>query len=206
MAIAKKTVAKSATKTVAKKQTVAKVEPAQNSIELDVENDEDKDVVIDELIPPVKHSYDNKIGCFTAEKDNGEKLEMFIPEILPSDYCMLVRKFMCLNNAVSIGKYSVGTHACVDYGELENAQDEIYYGEHCYNIVSECGVEFLEKALAKLKSGGRCFVVDSNINLEEIAYKLKGMHVRFVGYGYKLFNHRYWHNHKNMSILLLIKG
>lgn len=166
---------------------------------------EEQPVVQEENIA-VKHEYDDSLGKFTAENNSGEKLEMFVPTVLPSEYCIIVRKFLSVNNGVSIGKYSVGTHKTVDYGELEQIKDGSLESIHCYNIVSERNVDVLKKAISKLKLGGKCFIVDSNIDLTKVIPEIEKIGVRFCGYGYRLFNHKYWFEHKNMSIAFVTKG
>ena len=189
-----------------------KTEPVVKQPQIEIEVDEEP-IVIEESKPEtpkeqeIKHFYNEITGKFTAEKKTDgktEKLEMFMPEILPVEYCMLVKKFMSVNNGVSIGKYSVGTHATVSYGDIDKIADNSIICGHCYNIVSECGVETLEKVISKIKYGGKLFVVDNNTDLTSTVSKLK-LNTRFCGYGFKLFNHKYWHDHKNISIALILK-
>jgi len=205
----KKTSRKRPSKKAEVKQPVIEIEVDDEPIVLDDRQEEVKPEikqVVKAEVPEIKHEYDDKVGKFTAEKDNGEKLEMFTPTVLPSEYCVIVRKFLSVNNGVSIGKYSVGTHKTVDYGELDNVKPNTLESIHCYNIVSECGVDMLRTAISKLKPGGKCFIVESSRDLTKVITKLKDINVRFCGYGFRLFNHNYWHNHKNMSIALIMKG
>lgn len=192
-------------------------------VETQVENIEpvvvvdDKPITIeidDDIIPQkkepvkqsVKHSYDDKNCTFTAVKEDGKKLEFYTPELLSNDYCTLIRKFISLSQGVSIGKYSAGTYKTISYDELENVPDGSLIYAHCYNTVSETNISVLEKVISKLKFGGKLFVADTSTDLTKVLQNINNIGVRFCGYGYKIFNHNYWHNNKNISIALVTKG
>ena len=195
-------------KNVAKKQVVK--ETVQPVIDIEVEEES----VIDDDTPSVEpvnesvveHSYDKDTGHFVAEKQTGEKIDMFMPTNLPNDYCIIARKFIDLNTAISVGNHCAGTHKSMDYNEFEALDDNTVDSAHCYNIVSDFGVDRLQMVLSKLKRGGKCLVTDEKTDLTKVVNNMVGIYTRVCGYGYKLFNHRYWFDHKNMSIALIIKG
>ena len=188
-----------------KKPVVRKNEPVQNIIDVEVD-DEEQTPIFEDVKPVVNHSYDENTGHFTAEKDDGENMDMFVPSVLTSDYCVIAKKFVDVYNGVSIGRYSAGTYKTIDYDEMGKLDDTSLESVHCYNIISEHGVEMLEKVLTKLKRGGRCFIVDEKCDLRTILNTVDGIGIRFCDYGYRLFNHHYWFSHKNMSIALIMKG
>lgn len=195
-------------KNVAKKQVVK--ESVQPVIDIEVEEES----VIEDDTPSVEpvnesvveHSYDKDTGHFVAEKQTGEKLDMFMPTNLPNDYCIIARKFIDLNTAISVGNHCAGTHKSMDYKEFEALDDNTVDSAHCYNIVSDFGVDRLQMVLSKLKRGGKCLVTDEKTDLTKVVNNMVGVYTRVCGYGYKLFNHHYWFDHKNMSIALIIKG
>ena len=196
-------------KNVAKKQVVKETVQPVIDIEVEEENNsvfEDELHSVEPVKEPVKHSYDKDTGHFVAEKQTGEKLDMFMPTNLPNDYCIIARKFIDLNTAISVGNHCAGTHKSMDYNEFEALDDNTVDSAHCYNILSEFGVDRLQMVLSKLKRGGKCLVTDEKVDLTKVVNNMVGIYTRVCGYGYKLFNHRYWFDHKNMSIALIIKG
>lgn len=203
---------KSNNRRVAKKQTVKEIVQPVMDIEVEDENElifeDDTPSTSNETIkePVVEHSYDKDTGHFMAEKQTGEKLDMFMPTNLPNDYCIIVRKFIDLNTAISVGNHCAGTHKSMDYKDFEALDDNSVDYAHCYNIISDFGVDRLQMVLSKMKHGGKCLVTDEKVDLTKILNNMVGIYTRVCGYGYKLFNHRYWFDHKNMSIALIIKG
>ena len=73
-------------------------------------------------------------------------------------------------------------------------------------MISEQKPEMIQKVLSKLKLGGKCFIVDTSADLRNTVNNMVGVHVRLCDYGYRLFNHKYWHDHKNISIAWITKG
>lgn len=181
------------------------IEVADEIISIDLDDDEPvKPKKVEK--PTVKHSYDESTGKFTAEKKDGSKLEMNTPTVLPDEYCVLARKFVPVKNGVSIGKYSVGSFKTLDYNELDKVADGSLDAVHCYNMISEQKPDMIQKVLSKLKLGGKCFIVDTSADLRNTINNMVGVHVRLCDYGYRLFNHKYWHDHKNISIAWITKG
>lgn len=181
------------------------IEVADEIISIDLDEDEPiKPKKIEK--PVVKHSYNETTGKFTAEKKDGSKLEMNTPTVLPDEYCVVARKFVPVNSGVSIGKYSVGSYKNIDYSELDKVPEGGLDSVHCYNIFSEQNLEMFQKVLSKIRFGGKCFIVDTSVDLRNVFNKMVGIHIIFCGYGYKMFNHKYWHDNKNISIALITKG
>ena len=181
------------------------IEVSDEIISIDLDEDEHiKPKKIEK--PVVKHSYNETTGKFTAEKKDGSKLEMNTPTVLPDEYCVLARKFVPVKNGVSIGKYSVGSYKNIDYNELDKVPDCSLDAVHCYNICSEKNVEMIQKVISKIRIGGRCFIVDTSVDLRNVVNNMVGANIILCGYGYKIFNHKYWHDNKNISIALISKG
>lgn len=181
------------------------IEVSDEIISIDLDEDEPMPSRTAET-PVVKHSYSENTGKFTAEKKDGRKLEMSTPTLLPDEYCVIARKFVNAKSGVSIGKYSVGGYKNISCNELDNVPEGSLESVHCYNIFSEQNPEMIKKVVSKLKFGGRCFVVDTSVDLRSVLKHLVGVRVIFCGYGYKMFNHKYWHDNKNVSIAWIAKG
>ena len=185
--------------------TQPEIEVADEIISIDLDEDEPiKPKKIEK--PVVKHSYNETTGKFTAEKKDGTKLELNAPTVLPDEYCVIARKFVPVNYGVCIGKYTVGSFKNIDYSELDKVPEGSLDAVHCYNIFSEQKLDMIQKVLSKIRFGGRCFIVDTSVDLRNVLKNMVGIHIIFCGYGYTMFNHKYWHDNKNISIAWITKG
>lgn len=159
------------------------------------------EVVLDDDINNVE--YNEETSTLSIKKD-GKTFDMVLPTQLPSEYIQLVNKFIPTEKSISIGKYNINSQTVIsDLNKVENDSLEIV---HCYNLFKESKnyEETMELLLNKLKAGTQCFIADDTVDLRTLMNN-KRLWVKFVNYGFKIFNHKYWFEHKNISIALIGK-
>lgn len=165
------------------------------------------EVVIDNNEEVIKDnpdvSYCEETSTLSIKKD-GKTVDIICPEQLSSEYTQIVNKFIPVEQSVSVGKYNINSQSVID--DLNKVEDNSLEIVHCYNLFKESKnhEETMELLLNKLKTGTQCFIADDTVDLRTLMNNRR-LWIKFANYGFKIFNHNYWFEHKNVSIALIGK-